>query len=370
MFSPSAIIGQLTQYLPELTNMFNQQAAVSAVVSGNSPQLLTITLANHGFSTGAWVVLTNSLVNNPIIGVSQHFAADGVTNILRFQTQAPHDLICNNNLFPPDADPVTMIGFADPGLDSTLTTIDVSDRYHFDVVYPTMPTLTGSETLQLPISTGLNGPWQITVIDINTFSITLNNAMYIQPGNVPQLNVNWGFNISGTPDWKTAMSLYTPQSPPKNNWIFVIMGDCRAGKDPNILSDAKQTNTSVTEQRIKMINTFSLTVLLPTNQSFSGAEAEELCWNEILFNLIQVMSGVNFPTTLNSDYITTLISHGIVAYNTAYYAHNFEFEYVYEVANIDTWSDNFQESIALRQINMSLLAPLDTGSTINLDTGV
>ena len=72
----------------------------------------------------------------------------------------------------------------------------------------------------------------------------------------------------------------------------------------------------------------------------------------------------------NSGYVTTLISHGPVAYNGAYYVHNYEFEFMYEISNAQTWASNFQPAVALRAMNFSLQAPMDTGSTIDLDTGV
>lgn len=365
MFTPSSIITQLMTYLPKLTNIFCDNTAVVADVVAGSPQVLNINLTGHGLTTGQSVTLANSLINNPITGVAQYTDSLTGNKILRFTTAAPHDLICNKALG--DIDTATLKGFTDTGLNSSFLLFDVSDKNHFDIVYATLPTLNTNEVLQVFISNGLDGVWPVVVDDDDNFHIVLTGAMYIDPQTVPQLNVCHNFRIWPAYDWEEAKQIYTGGVASSKASLFVIMGDCRASKDINIQSDARQTNVAGNEQRIKMINTFSLNLVIPTTDSLSGAEAVELAWSSILLLLIKSVSGIKFTMTANSNYLTTLIDHGPVEYNHAYYAHGYTWEFVYEVSNIETFLNNFNKTVAFRDIDFSFLAPQDTGSNLKLD---
>lgn len=367
MFTPSAIMTQLMEYLPKLTDIFCDNTIVIGEVVAGSPQKLNVNLTSHGLTTGQYVVLSNSLIQNAIIGVSQYTSPLG-DNVLRFETNVPHDMICNKTLG--DIDTASMVGFSDTGLNGDFVLYDVSDRTHFDIIYPTLPTLAATEYLQVYIQNGLDGIWAVIKDDDDNFHIKLTGAMFIDPQTVPRLKLSTNFRIWPAFDWNEAKQIYTGGIVSGKAAMFIIMGDCRASKDINIQSDARATYAQGNEQRIKMINTFSLNVIQPTTGSLSGAEAIELAWNDILLLLVKVVSGINFEVTRNNEYITTLIDHGAGEYNKAFYMHSYTWEYVYEISNVETFINNFSKSVALRDIYFSLIPPQDAGSYIDLDTNI
>lgn len=363
-FSPVQIIAQLYKYIPRATNLFaNIVTPVSASVDNSTPQKLSINISNHGLITGKQVTIINSLINNPITGVSQYTASDGVTNILRFTVQAAHDITVGYT------ENIILAGFTDGGLNQQWTELYVPDRYHFDIEYPTLPTLTGNEVMQMIIEIGIDGIWPVTVIDANNFTISLNSAMYIAPGPVPQLEVALSQNITWVKDFKVVQEMYTKQAP-GSNWMFLVMEDCHLSKDVYVPDDASAKNTPGIEQRLFMINNFTIDVIIPTDTDIGGSNAVQLCWGPLLLAMISVMSGVQFNNTNeNANYLTVLKSHSALVYNRAYYGHGYTFEYVYVIDNSDVFETNYIDSVNLEGFNQTLIAPSDSGSTFNLDEG-
>jgi hypothetical protein len=288
---------------------------------------------------------------------------DGVTNILRFTVSAAHDITVGYT------ESIILSGFTDTGLDQTWTELYVPDRYHFDIQYPTIPTLTGKEVMQMAIEIGIEGIWPVTVIDPNNFQITLNNAMYMAPGTVPQLQVVLSQNITWVRDFKVVQEIYTKQAS-TSNWLFLIMEDCHLSKDAYIPDDATAKNTPGIEQRLFMINNFTLDVIIPTDSDIGGSNAVQLCWGPLLLGIISVMSGVQFnDTNANANYVTVLKRHSALVYNRTYYGHGYTFEYVYVIDNTDVFASNFISSVNLEGFNQTLFPPADAGSTFNLDEG-
>lgn len=362
-FSPVDIVTQLHKFLPRVTSLFSTIVTPhSASIVSGTPQVLALNIPSHGLKNGNQITVFASLINNPITAVSQYTASDTVTNILHFTVTAPHDITVGYTAF------IKLSGFSDTGLNGQWTQLYVPDRYHFDIAYPTLPTLTGSELMQQALEIGIDGIWPVTVVDKDNITIALIDSIYMEPGVVPQLSVALKNRITWVRDFKTVQEMYTKQAP-DNNWLFLVMEDSRLSKDINVPDDATAKNSSGTEQRLSMINLFSLDIIIPTTQDIGAANAVQLCWKDLLFAIIQIMSGVKFDPTENSNYVTVLKSHGALVYNRAYYGHGYTFEYTYELSIDDIFSGNYITSVNLEGFNQSLLPPSDTGSNFNLDIG-
>lgn len=363
-FSPLDIVTQLHKYLPRITSLFSNIVTPNAasIVAG-SPQILSLNIPDHGLETGNQITVFGSLISNPITAVTQYTSsADGVTNILRFTVAAPHDITVGYTEL------IKLAGFTDAGLNGEWTELYVPDRYHFDIAYATLPTLTGNELMQQPLEIGIDGVWPVTVVDSNNVTIALTDSIYMEPGPVPEISVSLSNRVTWVRDFKTVQEMYTKE-PPDSNWIFLVMEDAKLSKDVNVPDDATAKNSSGTEQRLSVINLFSLDVIIPCRNDLGAASAVQLCWSSLLFALIAIMSGVKFNPTSNSNYMTVLKGHGALVYNRAYYGHGYTFEYVYEMSVSDIFSSKYIESVNLEGFNQSLLPPSDAGSNFNLDIG-
>lgn len=368
IYSPLAIVRHLQVYLPKITNLFTNETSVDSTIVAGSPQTLRITLNNHGYSVGNNIVTVNGLLDNGINAVSQSTEPDG-TKILRYTTNVNHDLTedYTDNLTNGQ---IELRGFTDSQFNGFFDLYGVPSANTFEIVNDNIPTLNGNEVLRENRSIGVNDIFEITAIpDANTIDIELTGRPEFDIKDVFDLRVMNRLNsyrIDYCADWQRAQDKYTKQSDQDNLWLYVIMEDVLASKDRRIESDASQTNTYQNTQRIKNIGTFSINVIIPTKNDIGGGDAVQLSYETLYEIFLKVLSGVPFETFDNAKYVTTMISHGPVAYEKAYYAHNFTFEQVYEVVNEDMWTNNFYESVAFRRINISFAEEQD-GSFLLLD---
>lgn len=363
IYSPELILRHLQTYIPQVTNLFTNEISIDAEIQDGTPQKLVITYANDNLVAGNTIALAGGLLDNGINSATQYTEPDG-TEILRLTTNVQHDLTFGYNDNLTDAK-IELQGFTDPGLNGFFEIVSIPDTTSFEIETSINPTLNGNEVLRENREIGVNGIFEIASKTTTTMTILLDDVPELDLKPVYGLKIIDGYNISVVANWKRAEEIYTKQLP-DINWLFIIMQDVFASKDRNFASDATVTNTNQNEQRIKNIGTFVLNVVIPTAENdLSAANAVQLCYAQIYEILLRVMGGVTFETFDQAKYITTLISHGQVVYNRAYYAHSYEFEFVYETTRQETFSDNFIKSSAFRRIDISFAEAQD-GSNIVL----
>jgi hypothetical protein len=362
MITPLTIQKQVKEYLPSLTDLFSDKLTGTGTIIAGTPQILRITSNNHGLVSSATVVINNSLVDNSISSVSKVTFAN--VDYLRVVTLNGHDLTMSYDANLPYGTKVELRGFTDVSFNGYFTLENVIDKNTFDILYTSMPILNGNEVLREIREIGLNGVYQISNVSTNSFDILLTDkpAFSILP--IPQLTIITSFRISTSADYNKAQEIYTKQGN-NNYWLFVIMEDSRASKDRTIQSDAYSANTMQNELRVRVINRFSLDIFIPTKNELAGADAMELCWNNMLIWMLKIMHGVNFESLDNSKFLTSFLEHGQVTYNGAYYVHAYTFEYIYDITDVNAFTQNFIESRALRQIYTSF-AESENGSNVIL----
>lgn len=357
-FSPVAILDHLKIYLPRITDLFSTNTDVSAEIIDGDPQILRITKTAHGLAAGQEIITVNGLIDNSIISVSD--AGDvGTDKILRFTTLKDHDLTFGDDLF------IQLDGFTDSGLNGTFSLYSVASRKIFEIVYSSIPTLNGNEVLREEWENGINGKFEISSITSNTFDIELTNKPEYTPGQVQNLQIVESFRMSIVADFNRAEQLYTESATDKH-WLFVIMNSAATSKDRTIESDAISTSTAQNPQRLKIINTFFINIILNTTNDLAAANASQAAWSDIMIYLLSALSGITFETFGNSNYVTTMIDHAQIEYNNAYYGHSYQFEYVYEITDVDNFTQQFIVSRSFRDDFLSF-QELQDGSNINLD---
>jgi len=358
-FTPNSIALHLKEYLPSLTDLFTDKISVAAQIIAGTPQTLRITQPAHGYATGNSIITVDGLINNPITAVSAFTDPNGDTGF-RFTTNKGHDLTLDY------VETVKLSGFTNSAFNSTFPLSGVPSRTLFEILSSeTLPILNGNEVSQEFWEIGINGLFEITVVDANTYDILLADRSEFETGAVPQLSVITSNRISVAASFERAEAIYT-QNKFTDPWLFVIMGDYTLSKDRNIESDATMTIVPTDDQRQRSINTFSLNTFISTVDDIAGGDAQELAWSEIYTSLLGSMSGVKLNPFDNSNFVSIMVDHGSTIYNTAYYGHAYTFEVVYDITDLNTFIEQFKQTRAFRDIAISLAEPED-GSNINLD---
>lgn len=341
--SPADLLLHYQTFLPRITDFFSNNADVSAEIIGGDPQTLRVTDVAHGASTGDQVVLTDGIINNGITAVEQ------VGEELRFTTSSEHDLMEDYQK------EITLSGFTDSSLNGVHTLISVPSKNLFEITYPTLPVLTGSEVLQEKWEYGIDGLFEVTVVDVDTYDISLDGNPIYQVGSIPSLkrasNIMMGIAI----DANIAEEQYMANTEASGKLgLYIIMGDCTVGKDPNTVNDSTATMSSQNDLRMLMINTFNVVVFFPTKKQYTGAKASQLAWDTVLKQMLYVGSAIEFDNFGSSPFLAILTDHGTGIYKKAFYSHVYSFEYSYQVTFEDMFTAQFPKTRALRESSTDL----------------
>lgn len=328
--SPAALLLHFQTYLPQISDYFSDNASVSGEIIAGDPQTLRITDDGHGLSTGSKVVLTNGIINNGISAVEQ------VDDDLWFTTEEQHDLTEEYN------PTVTLSGFSDSGLNGDHPLVAVPSRNQFVIEYATLPTLTGSEVQQQQWEYGIDGLFEITVVDANTYDISLEGKPTFDTGPTPALKRASNMNMGIAIDADRAEEQYKSESGKLG--LYIIMGDCTAGKDTNTTNDSRGTFSNQNDIRLLMINTFNVVVFFPTKDQYTGASASQMAWDEVFKQILYVGSAISFDNFGNSPFLAILTDHGTGIYKKAFYSHVYSFEYSYQVDFENMFQAQFPQS--------------------------
>jgi hypothetical protein len=362
VYSPEAILNHLKIYLPLVTDLFTDKTQVVGNIVAGSPQILRITRANHGKSVGNTVKFADSKLDNGINAVSDF--VDNGNIILRFTTNVAHDLTMNYDDNLTDG-LLELRGFTDSSLNGFFDLYDVPSSTIFEIIATVVPTLNGNEVLRENRQYGVNESYIISdVPDANTYDVELTGLPTFDTKEVYNLYEVDNYRMSIISTWERAQEIYTKQDP-ADLWLYLIMENVILSKDRRTESDAVNTNTTQNVLRNRYIGQFSLNVVIPTPQELAAVEAVQISYDEVYLALLAVMSGVKIET-FETNFLTTMISHGMVRYNHAYYAHNYTFEQTYDATYEDQFVAQFQKTVAFRRINISFADKQD-GSNIILD---
>jgi hypothetical protein len=362
IYSPNVIITHLKEYLPQITDLFTEQTVVGGIVVAGSPQILRVIKSGHGKSVGNTVIFTNSKLDNGISAVSQFTEPDG-TDVLRFTTNVNHDLTegYTDNL---ESGQIELRGFTDSSFNGFFELYGVPAPNMFEIVSSTLPVLNGNELLREPRQIGLNDTFLVSnIVDVNTYEVELISLPTFDTLPVYNLVEIDGYRMSIESSWERVEEIYTKEIP-TGYWLYLIMENVVMSKDRTIESDANATNTTQNQLRSRYIGQFSLNVLIPTSAELGGGNAVQLAYETIYPVLLAVMTGVKFET-FDTTFLTTMIGHGMVKYNRAYYAHNYTFEIVFDSTYEDSFIGQFQKTVPFERIDISFADKQD-GSNIIL----
>lgn len=343
--TPSIIVRHLKTYLPMFTSAFTETLIGALAVMGAS-NLLTVTSTDHGKAAGQYVVITNGLTHNPLASAVLDNGA------VRFTTGFQHDLTAPKNIDDPDS---LILGGFGSVWDGQHKIVDIPNRFDFVLDLPPgetlAPTLDGDQYLvdSIPL-----GAFPIeTVIDPDTFTIDLSIWPEQPQGNIFDLEIISGFRIAAAANFDRAKAAYSKQATGEP-YLFVIMTDTDVSKDRHTMNDAVAGLTAQDERLLRLLQSFSTTVFIPTTEDITGTSAQDFAYG----TLVEALMASLFCSAIESDsiirYLTVPVGNGPGEYNSAYYVHVYD----WQLPLVINYSDGFsiQPNAAFRDISQTLNA--------------
>lgn len=354
---PSDIVRHLKTYLPRFTDKFTEKLNITSAAIG-AGNILSITAAAHGKSAGQYVVIGAGTVRNPIIDSIQTYP------IAIFTTEYDHDLtkpsLLNDDYY------LTIGGFGGVW-DGQHQIIEIKNRYNFQINMPSSSiVLSGTEYLSesIPI-----GAYQIaTTPTLNTFTIDLSSSRALPVGIVDNISIVSNYRIAAAADINRARDVYSKQDTGKA-YLFVIMTDTDVSKDRNFLNDSIAELTRKDMLLLRLLQSFSVSVFIPTVNDISGAAAQNLAYDEIFKALLFSLYGYSINGGMYKS-VCIPAGMGPGEYNSSFYTHVYDWQLPFII--------NFEDAIphesdrAFRNLDYNHLIGGDntidvTISTIDLD---
>ncbi len=350
------IVTQLQLILPKYTDYFSNTQIISSIIASGGVATI-ITSGVHSLTTGKAVTLSNVEIKTAISAVSQ----DGL--LFTFTTSSDHDLTQGY----PGYETITLSGFTDSNWNGSFTLMSVPNRRTFIVQsVNSIPILNTNEVLQEVMNSGVNGRYEITVVDTTTFTISGS----FTDGTYTGGTVRTGVRISGAITIERAKEQYTKQGTDEM-WLYVVPNDNEISKDRNTFSDAVATRATGDDLRVRLIDGFTVNFIKNTSKEYLGVNSIDICRHDLLLPLMKTLYGTRFDTGLSGamDFKTVPTGSGLFDYTRAYLIYTYNFECVMDLINDDSVEPedtrafrdiDFTESIGDNDVD-------DMTVTINLD---
>lgn len=163
--------------------------------------------------------------------------------------------------------------------------------------------------------------------------------------------------IAGCVEFDVALSAYTKQTS-GNAWMFVVVGDGVANKSRKNNSDAVDNLHTAHNFNQRLIQSVQLLVFLPTSSEIAGVAAKDRC-EELLQPITKSILRMKFPTLISGDNNPLMIvNHGMQAYNSAFYVHQYSFEATLQLTEDDIYIPS--DDVAFRDMNITTASDFGT----------
>lgn len=338
------IVAQLQQTIPRYTNLFSDTLAISSLTY-SAGTVTAVTASAHGLNTNDYVYINGALT--PIT----------ITDITRVGTQATATTASNHDLTDNYQETVTISGADQAGYNGTHNFIHQPNRrtFIFEVANTVVTPATGSPKLLQNIAAGYNGYHKITRVDDTTFTYQITST----PESPAQgtIALSKSLRISAAVSIQRFMESYTKQGY-NQLWMCVVLGNVTTSKDRLTLTDRTVFYSPMADVRITIIEPFSLYIVIPTVSEISARAARDLMSD--LFPIITKSIGGKYIPSGFSDttqYGLIMTGHSYVEYSYAYYVHEFNFEYSYEITSRDLVATD--SSVAFRDIELQFMNSFD-----------
>lgn len=343
----SDIVNQLAAYLPTQVDDFTTNISITSLTRSGTTATATTSTA-HGLAVSNQVNITGALSPIEIVSINR-------TGIMATMvTAADHDMTENAGFN------VQISGANEAEFNGAFILLSVPNRRTiiFQVADSGPATATGSPLLlngSNPYQT-YNGLREVTAVpSVTTFEYTVLSTIY--PTASGTITARTLPRISAAVNFERLLESYTKQEVDQA-WLFVVMGDGIADKDRNSGTDSIANIQRGNYFNQRLIQQVSFYVFLPTSSEIAGMVVRDRC-EELLSPICKSVLGVKFPSLVeNTNNPMMLSGHGLQAYNTAFYVHQYAFEATLQLGPTDIFDP--QDDVAFRDIDLTM--GLDIGT--------
>lgn len=342
------IVNQLAVILPSFVDDFTTQVAVTSLTRSGTT-VTANTAAAHGLAVGEQSNITGA--QTPITVTS----IDRVGIVATLVTAADHDLTEGEGAT------VQISGATEAEFNGTFTLLTEPNRrtLTFQVADSGPTTATGSPLLLngSNIFQSYNGLQNVTAVPTTTsFQYEVTDATLFTPA-AGTIVAKSNPRISAAVEFERIIDAYTEQKI-NEAWLFVVLGDSLADKNRNIDTDSTDNIQNGNFFNQRLIQNIQLYVILPTSAEIAGRSSRDRC-EELLKPICQSILGVKFASLVeNTNNPLMITGHGIQAYSTAYYAHQYAFEATLQLGPTDIFVPS--DHVAFRDMDVTI--GLDVGT--------
>jgi hypothetical protein len=315
------IVNQLKVVLPRYTNRFSTTCGIVSIDVTNNIGIV-ITTEPHGLLDGHEITLSNFSLKNIIEDVSQ----DGL--VTTFTTSIAHDLTEGWH-------PEIILGdFDDDDWNNPFPLLSVPNRKTFKIRSTNSePILNTTNYILENRIDGINGTYQVTVIDSTSLSIVCDTI----DGTYSAGSFNSDVRVTGSVEIDHFMRKYSEQNI-NSYWLCVVMHDAEVSKDRNTYTDAVANPSLGADMRLTLIDGFSIYVIGNSSKELLGENIIDVCRHELLKPILKCVYGMVFSSGLStdSDFRTILTGHKTYGYDRARYIHQYSFEMSMHLSEEDT----------------------------------
>lgn len=322
---------------------------------------MAVEVAGHGYAIGQKLVLSDGTTKNELATAT----LTSNDTAVEFTTVFDHDLI--KPRLPLDDQLLTLEGFGNVW-DGDHQILEIKNRRTIEIALPSgetvAPPIDGNQYLVESIFPGVY--LVSSVVDINNFTVDLSSFPDMPTGQVDNLGIISGFRIAGAADFERAKAIYAEQKTGEP-YLYVIMDDVDISKDRKTENDAIAGFTDQDTNLLRILQNFSTTVFIPTTTDLSGVGAHDLAYKELFVSLLTTLFGFKDQGRTAIQYRAVPAGHGPGEYNSAYYAHVYD----WQLPGAITFEDGFinTQDVAFRDIEATFKLFNDDEATLeaNID---
>lgn len=333
----SDLIAQLQAVLPKYCDDFSDVVAVSTLTQAAGVATATCAAA-HGLATNDYALIRGALSPNPITSLTQ------IGGVATAVTANAHDLTSDIS-----GQLITISGAADAKYNGQKVLLDVIDGNTFTFTVDATATSpdVGSPVLNENKATGFNGRVKVTVVNTVKFTYAVSAALPAAASGTIQAVT--GIRISGAITQEYLSRVYTEQAIGKI-WLWVIPPSTVASHNRSIQNDA--TFNASAGQAFQQLITQSpqIVIITPTTNELAARAAVDHM-DDIRPLLFKSVLGVAFDSgnANGAQFGLTYTGDKVLDYNSAYYAHEFNFEMLAQIDNNDICQED--DSVAFRSFD-------------------
>lgn len=340
----SIVVEALTQSIGKYTDKFSSKISSVINMEAKDDFIFVETTEPHGLYTGNAIVVTGALRKTPISSVG-----DGLVI-----TEIPHDLTTNYQKT------ITIEGTKEN--DGVYPIIQVPDKYscEFDQLIVTQTELNIGYMLE-DVDYSFNGEFVIEVIDDTHFKYKNKYGVVGTAGGNPSIYTKPMIAAIAVPE--DLSKIYNDETTESRVVGYVHVEPVESDKDRFISADTAYVNNDGLDYRQRLINRFSLYVVVPTEEDYTAAQAKD-DMVDLSVAIFKCLLRKRLPSPYSQGYYSniTFVEHGSVDYLGAYYVHVFTFECITDLTINDVWTD--EPNVAFRTIKADSVRGLKVHSEL------